>query len=127
MAAKKNYKKLTKAEKKFRKEIKDELIEKGLLPPRKKPLNRRKFAQEINKELSEMDISAYDLLYAISYMRPSGDLKMKITDEEIGVLKVCKIAIESKRYINKRKEEDSAAKVTLGDIYDNIIKPIKDL
>lgn len=125
MAATKKYKKLTNAEKKIRKEIKNDLIEKGFLPPRKTPLNRRKFAQEIDKELQGCSI--YELAYAISFMRPTGESNFKITDEEVGVLKVCKIAIEYSKYIDKRKKEDPDAKITVGDVYDNVIKPIREL
>ncbi|MEA4986996.1 MAG: addiction module toxin RelE [Anaerovorax sp.] len=125
MAAKKKYKKLTNAEKKINKDIKARLIEQGVLPPRKTPLNRRKFAQEIDKELQGCSI--YELAYAISFMRPTGEHKIKITDEEVGVLKVCKMAIEYRKYADKRKKEDPDAKITVGDIYDNVIKPIRDL
>lgn len=127
MAVKKKYKKLTNAEKKFNKEIKAELIEQGILPPRKKPLNRRKFAQEINKELDHKDCSVYDLAYAIGFMIPTGEFKTKITDEQVGVLKVCKMAIEYRKYVDKRNEEDEAPQITVGEIYDNVIKPIRDL
>ena len=127
MAAKKKYKKLTNAEKKIRKEIKSDLIEKGILPPRKKPLNRRKFAQEIDKELNELNLSVYELAHVIDWIRPTGEHNTKITDEEMGVLKVFKMAIEHRKYVDKRKEEDPDAKITIGDIYENVIKPIRDL
>lgn len=127
MAAKKKYKKLTNAEIKIRKEIKKDLIEKGILPPRKKPLNRRKFAQEISKELAESPPSTWDIAFMIGFMSPSGETKLKITDEELGVLKVNKMAIEYRKYVDKRKKEDPEAKITIGDIYENIVKPIRDL
>lgn len=127
MAAKKKYKKLTNAEKKFNKEIKDKMIKEGILPPRKKPLNRRKFAQEVSKQLKDNYIGYESLWIGIACLRPSGDLNIKITDEQVGVLKAVKIAIEFEKYYKGIKEKDEKALITNGMIYENVIKPVIDL
>ncbi len=127
MAPKKKYKKLTNAEKKANKEIREYLRAEGILPPRKKPLNRHKFAQEIAKELAEYRPSTWDIAFVVGFMSPSGDTKLKITDEQLGVLKVNKMAIEYRKYVDRRIEENPDAKITIGEIYDNVIKPIIDL
>lgn len=127
MAVKKKYKKLTNAEKKLNKEVKERMIKEGRIPPRKKPLNRRKFAQEVSKQLRDNYIGCESLCIGIGCLRPSGDLNIKITDEQVGVLKAVKIAIEFEKYYKDIKNEDEKAVITNGMIYDNVIKPIIDL
>lgn len=50
IATKKKYKKLTNKEKQLNKEFREEMRERGILPPVKPKLNRRKFAQEVREE-----------------------------------------------------------------------------
>ncbi|WP_113675916.1 hypothetical protein [Vallitalea guaymasensis] len=78
--AKRKYKKLTARQKKFNAEVKKEMIEKGLLPPPKPRLNRRKFACEVRKELEDFSILGDGAVYmakAIYNMLPDPDSKMK--------------------------------------------------
>ena len=127
MAVKKKYKKLTNAEKKINKQIREELREKGILPPVKQRLNRKKFAQEVNKELQEDNMVYGDIWVGIGALRPSGKSSLKITEEEIGVLKAVKIALEYRKYVDKIKEENPSMDITFEMLYENVIKPILDL
>lgn len=130
MAAKrKKYKRLTNKEKQMNKEIKQELIDKGIIPPPKPKFNRKKFAQEVVTEYE--DFSLYDnLIYifsAISFMIPSTqyDLK-KISPEQIGVLKMLKLAMEFRKFEEDVKERgDTTYKYT--ELFDKVVNPILDL
>lgn len=123
---KKKYKPLTKKEKAFNKQIKAEMIAEGLLPPPKPRLNRKKFAEEVKEEFN--DIEAYGesfyLLQAISIMTPSSS--KKISSEELGVLKVMKLAVALKKFYKQKKLEGNKD-VTIKDLYEEVIRPIVNL
>lgn len=127
MAKVKKYKKLTNREKKLNKEIKDEMRAKGFLPPVKARLNRKKFLLETKKEYDETIVTFTDLHYlleAVSWMIPS-DIKRKITEEDVGVIKVMKIAVEIKKF-TKQKKENGEDTYTIGDLFE-VINPIKEM
>lgn len=127
MAKVKKYKKLTNREKKLNKEIKDEMRAKGFLPPAKSRLNRKKFLLETKNEYDENIVTYSDLDYlleAVSWMIPS-DIKRKITEEDVGVIKVMKIAVEIKKFQNHKKEIGEST-YNLGELFE-IIQPIKEL
>ena len=95
MAAKK--KRLTQREKARRAEAKKRLQEEGLIPPDKPRLNRRKFARETWKEFEE-ELGKDGVLIEWSLMRAIGfmvgpDLP-QVSPEQVGVLKLLKIAVE---------------------------------
>ncbi|GAB6173301.1 hypothetical protein JCM15765_27790 [Paradesulfitobacterium aromaticivorans] len=129
MQKKKGYKKLTNTQKKVRKQIREELREDGILPPVKPKLNRRKFAEEVIAEF-EGTFGAYtDIQYlyrAISCMKPPAGTKKKISPEEIGVLKLLKIAMELKKFFEE-KIRNGEAKYNVVDLYEKVVKPIIDL
>ena len=122
---KKKYKNMTAAEKKLNKEIRDELRKKGILPPIKSKLNRKKFAKEVREEW-EKDGSIYYLPRALGCMMPSGEYDSKITPEQVGALKVMKLAIEIKKF-----EDDLRAKgqteYNVVEFYEKIIVPVLNL
>lgn len=127
MAKVKKYKKLTNKEKKLNKEIRDEMREKGFLPPVKARLNRKKFLAETKKEYDENIVTLSDLHYlleAVSWMTPS-ESKRQITEEEIGIIKVMKIAVAIKEF-NKQKKEAGDGTYTLGELFE-VIQPIKEM
>lgn len=70
MAAKK--KRMTQKEKDFNRKYKKELQEKGLIPPDKKRLNRKKFIEEAVSEWNDRDSDWYIwdfyLMRAVGYM-----------------------------------------------------------
>lgn len=109
---------MTNKEKKNRKAIRQELRAMGLLPERKNPLNRKKFTDEVRNEYLCLNypLKEISLITAFSLMIPT-DIQRKITAEEIGILKVIKAAME----IDKLEDYD------IGKIYDEIIKPIREL
>lgn len=105
MAVKK--KKLTNAEKKLRKEIKQEMIESGLMKPDKKKLNGRKYIDETIELWNKSENR--DSLYinsAIGYMLGHYDRNYKIDKEAVGAAKVLRIALKLAEFDNKLREED---------------------
>lgn len=128
MAAKNKYKKLTAREKKFNKEFRERLRESGVLPPVKTRLNRKNFSQEVNVEFEESfkRFSDQSYLYeAIAWMNPGKDPKLKITPEQVGVLKVLKLAMALKKFHEEiRARGETEYKV--GDLFE-IVNPILKL
>ncbi|MBU5312239.1 hypothetical protein KQI38_09385 [Tissierella carlieri] len=125
IATKKKYKKLNNKEKQLNKEFREEMRERGILPPIKPKLNRKKFAQEVREEW-EKEGSLYYLPRALGCMIPSGEFETKITPEQIGVLKVMKLAIEIKRFEEQNKAEGKSD-YTIGELYEKAIAPILNL
>lgn len=127
MAVKKKYKKLTNKEKQFRKQLKDELRADGIIPAIKPRLNRKKFLQETKKEYED-NINVFDDIYylveAIAYMTPSE--AFKIDSEAVGIIKLMKMTVEIKKFRQKKLENgEKTYKIT--ELYDNVIRPIKEM
>jgi hypothetical protein len=124
MAAKK--KRLTQREKAERARIKKKLQEDGVLPPDKPRLNRKKFAREVLAEFGAMDAYSADLYLrqAIGCM-VSPDMN-RVTEEEVGVLKLLKIAVESERF-SKALEAEGRSQYTIGEYAEKVILPILKL
>lgn len=107
MAAKK--KRLTQKEKKQNAEIKKELQEKGIIPPDKPRLNRKKFVDKAMKEWdSRPQCYVWDiyLIEAIGFVigRTEGR-NFRVSREAVGAAKVLKIAIRLYQFHMKLKEE----------------------
>lgn len=124
MAEKK--KRLTQREKAERARIKKKLQEDGVLPPDKPRLNRKKFAREVLAEFGAMDAYSADLYLrqAIGCM-VSPDMN-RVTEEEVGVLKLLKIAVESERF-SKALEAEGRSQYTIGEYAEKVILPILKL
>ena len=124
MAAKK--KRLTQREKAERARIKKKFQEDGVLPPDKPRLNRKKFAREVLAEFGAMDAYSADLYLrqAIACM-VSTDMN-RVTEEEVGVLKLLKIAVESERF-SKALEAEGRSQYTIGEYAEKVILPILKL
>lgn len=127
-AAKKvKYKRLTNAEKKFNKEIREQLREDGILPPIKPKLNRKKFSKEVIEEFkgfgSYSDLRS--LYEAISWMLPS-DIERKVTPEQIGLVKTLKLALEIKKF-KEKKETEGIDTYKVEELYEEVVRPIKNL
>lgn len=124
MAAKK--KRLTQREKAERARIKKKLQEDGVLPPDKPRLNHKKFAREVLAEFGAMDAYSADLYLrqAIGCM-VSPDMN-RVTEEEVGVLKLLKIAVESERF-SKALEAEGRSQYTIGEYAEKVILPILKL
>ena len=124
MAEKK--KRLTQREKAERARIKKKLQEDGVLPPDKPRLNRKKFDREVLAEFGAMDAYSADLYLrqAIGCM-VSPDMN-RVTEEEVGVLKLLKIAVESERF-SKALEAEGRSQYTIGEYAEKVILPILKL
>lgn len=127
MAQKK--KRLTQREKAERAVIRNKLREDGLLPPIKPRLNRKKFARETWAAFdafykAEPIRAELSLLKAIGFM-VGPDMK-EVTPEEVGVLKLLKLAVEYNAFL-KKLEEEGREKYTYGELIDEVILPITNL
>ena len=124
MAAKK--KRLTQREKAERARIKKKFQEDGVLPPDKPRLNRKKFAREVLAEFGAMDAYSADLyLHQAIGCMVSPDMN-RVTEEEVGVLKLLKIAVESERF-SKALEAEGRSQYTIGEYAEKVILPILKL
>lgn len=124
MAQKK--KRLTQAQKAANARIKKEFQEKGLIPPDKPRLNRKAFAAQVWKEFMELDAITADLYLrnAIGCM-VSPDMR-QVTPEQVGVLKLMKIAVETARFMDALKAE-GRDQYTLGEYIDKVVHPVVKL
>ena len=119
-------KKLSAKEKKQRKEVKKFLINEGLLPPRKKPLNRKNFLNEVRKQyLNSENASLFFPAFtiAVGLMIPH-ESQISITAEEIGMLKILKAIIDVSAMLSDKREFET---LNLEKIFQDIIIPIKEL
>lgn len=124
MATKKKYKKLTNKEKQMNKEIRQEMREKGIIPPVKPKLNRKKFAKEVREEWDKNGDTLY-LRGALGAMVPSEHSK-NISSEQIGVLKLMKISMEYKKF-DEEKKAQGETKYSIGELYEKVMAPILNL
>lgn len=107
MAAKK--KRLTQKEKKQNAEVKKELQEKGIIPPDKPRLNRKKFVDEAMKEWDNRPqcyIWDIYLIEALGFIigRTEGR-SFRVSQEAVGAAKVLKLAVRLYQFHMKLKEE----------------------
>lgn len=117
-------KRMTQKEIALRAMCKKDLQARGVLPPDKPRLNRRKFAKEV---VSEYNATMYDYEGIIYLHRALGcmvaeDMR-EVTPEEVGVLKLLKIAIETRKFMEALKEE-GRSEYTIGEYADKVVRPI---
>lgn len=122
-------KKLTNREKKDRAEFKKQMQEKGILPPDKPKLNRKKFIEEAREEWNGRDSECYIwekyLMVAMSYMLMQREgMSSRASLEAVGVAKVLKVAIRLREF-SKMVREKGENEYKLTDQY-NYIKDILD-
>lgn len=123
MAATKK-KKLTQREKALRAQVRKELRAKGIIPPVKTRLNRKKFMEEVLGEWNGKDEPLYGyLIAAISWMLPA-DWEA-VTPEQVGVLKVLKIALEQHKF--EKALPEGVSKYNAADFYKEVVDPIINL
>lgn len=102
MAAKKT--KTTNAQKKFNAKIKKDMQDKGILPPDKSKLNRKKFIEETRREWNERDASCYlwevYLFEAINIMlgHTERGMSTRASPEAVGAAKCLKIAMRLEEF-----------------------------
>ena len=90
----KGKKRLTQREKAERAAIKKQLQADGVLPPDKPRLNRKKFAREVWEDFSEMDVYTADFYLRKAIMATVGPELHEVTSEQVGILKLMKLAVE---------------------------------
>lgn len=125
MAQKK--KRMTNAEKKYRTEWRQEMREKGFLPPVKKRLDRKSFLQETFEEFDRLErYTDLSCLYeAIAWM-VSRNQDRNVTAEQVGVLKMMRIAVAIKDF-HDQKRATGESTYELKEFYEKAIEPIKNL
>lgn len=102
------YKKMTNREKKYRADLKKEMQEKGILPPDKPRLNRKKFIEEAMDEWAKKPkcyIWDVYLRSAITYMLAQTERRGRASPEAIGAAKILKLAIRLREFNEKSKKE----------------------
>ena len=112
MEKKKKAKPMTEREKKERAEIRKDLRERGILPPKKKPLNRKVFVERAKEAIKNQDGYALNLylhwallemLEKQDYSRPGA---IVYSQEAVGAAKV--------------EEEKAGQRFTNGELYEAI-------
>jgi len=117
----KRAKPLTVKEKKWRAETRAEYRAKGLLPPVKKPLNRKKFITEARDEFNSADFGLSASRYIIRAMGfLMGDYRPTLQD--VGIAKVLKAACEIAKF-EKELEVQGRTEYKLTELYERL-KPI---
>lgn len=107
--------------------MRETLRQRGVLPPVKPKLNRKKFAQETIKEFEDFGrISDMAYLYeAIGWMLPSL-MGRTVTPEQVGVLKMLRLAMDIKKYLKNKQDQGETTYDTL-ELYETVVAPIRDL
>lgn len=122
-------KRLTEREKKERAKIKKELIAEGLIPPDKKPLNRKKFIEEVRTEFDQScdDCYMWDVYVhrAVGVMMTHTDKHFRLSEQAVGAAKVLKIAMRLREF-DKKILAEGRTEFKISEQYD-YIKDIIDL
>lgn len=117
--------KLTAREKAERARIRRELREEGLLPPKKKPLNRKKFCEEAEADLRTLDLMDVGIMHCLYW----GLLEMihhgGCDKEAVGAAKAVKLAMRRYDFERARRAEGGPGKYTVGELYE-AVKDIYD-
>lgn len=115
MAAAKKRRPMTRKQIALRAEIREDLRARGIIPPKKKPLNRKEFIKEAyedyNKTLQAMDYMGD----AVNWMT-SGS---KSGPEKVGAAKVMKIACEICRLYGEKRDA-GIRKISLDEIWERV-------
>ena len=115
---------MTAREKKDRAQARAELRAIGILPPRKKTLNRERFCGEAKTILREIDISdvatVLGILWALAEMLEHRDAQRKLSGNAVGAAKVVKLAKARKDFEEARREAGKPSTYTLGELYEAV-------
>ena len=116
---------MTVKQKKLRASVRADLREKGIIPPKKAPLNRKKFIEDAKKDAQETLQEVFDLHYMWEAIGTViGSRRLKHGEEAIGAAKVLKVACEIKRFHAAHREKGETT-YKVGDLVD-AIQPILD-
>ena len=116
-------KKMTAKEKRLRAETRKRLRADGILPPKKSPLNRKKFAAQVLEDKAKSS-SLYlnHVPNAISCMIAGHDI-IGVTPEMVGVFKVLRIALDEQAFFERLKEEGRSS-YTYEELFEEVVTPI---
>lgn len=121
-------KRLSNREKKQRAEIKKAMQEKGMLPPDKPKLNRKRFIEEAEEEWNNRDLACYGwsgyVMTAISYMLGHREKNYSLSREAVAAAKILKIAVRLRKFSEELRSEGKH-QYSLWDQYE-FIKDILD-
>ena len=114
--------KMTTREKQVKKAARDELRKAGLLPPTKKPLNRKKFVEEARNMLDQTR-NGY-LLWALEEMTNHRGANYQFDLEAVGAAKVIQLA---KRRMDFEQEQKAKGRTewTIGELCDALMDVYK--
>lgn len=100
---------MTNAEKSAKARMKREMQEKGIIPPDKPKLNRRRYIDQAVQEWNgrDRDFRAWELyLYeAIGIMIGKRDRNFRLTQEAVGAAKCLKLAVRLKEFSDRLRAE----------------------
>lgn len=122
----KGKKRLTQREKTERAAIKKQLQADGVLPPDKPRLNRKKFAREVWEDFSEMDVYTADFYLRKAIMATVGPELHEVTSEQVGILKLMKLAVETDRFMQQLKKE-GREQYSIGEYVEKVYNPVMNL
>lgn len=112
--------KMTAREKAERARIRQELRSEGLLPPKKKPLNHKKFCKEAEADLRAISVTDFEMMYYLCW----GLLEMLdhggCDKEAVGVAKAVKLAKRRYDYEKTRIAEGGAGTYSVGELYEAV-------
>lgn len=121
-------KRLTNKEKQARADFKKRMQEKGVLPPDKPKLNRKKFIEDAQCEWNNRDKECFVwdvyLMQAMSYMLGHVEKGGRVSPEAVGAAKVLKLAMRLREFSEELKAKGEH-EYKLTDQY-NYIKDILD-
>ena len=126
MVMPKGKKRLTQREKAERAAIKKQLQAGGVLPPDKPRLNRKKFAREVWEDFSEMDVYTADFYLRKAIMATVGPELHEVTSEQVGILKLMKLAVETDRFMQQLKKE-GREQYSIGEYVEKVYNPVMNL
>ena len=114
---------MTKKEIKQRAEIKKRLQAKGILPPNKKKLNRKKFIDEARAEWKKRDLGCilwdFYIQQALVWMTSYTDMNLRPSPQAVGAAKVYKIALRFKEFEDEKKRLGET-KYKITELYENL-------
>ena len=116
----KGKKRLTQREKAERAAIKKQLQADGVLPPDKPRLNRKKFAREV------WDVYTADFYLRKAIMATVGPELHEVTSEQVGILKLMKLAVETDRFMRQLKTE-GREQYSIGEYVEKVYNPVMNL
>lgn len=96
--------------------------EKGILPPDKPRLNRKKFVKEVLEEYKQ-DLEGYDAIFYLNRAIAVFLAGEKFTPEQVGVAKVLKIAVGTKKYMDDLKKQGKK-EYNLMEYFDIVVNPV---